>query len=143
MLANFDFRVLADVNASLNALATVLIVAGLVAIKQRRERLHKAFMLAAAGVSLLFLCSYVVYHLEVGSVRFEREGAIRIVYLIVLATHVVLAAVQAPLILATIWFGLKDRRERHRRLARITAPIWLYVSVTGVVVYWMLYQLGR
>jgi uncharacterized membrane protein YozB (DUF420 family) len=139
MPAAFDYRQLADLNAALNALATVLIVAGLVAIKRRRETLHKVLMLAAAGVSALFLCSYLVYHYHVGSVAFRGTGAVRAVYLTILVTHVVLAVVQVPLILLTIWHGLRDRRQKHRRLAKVTAPIWLYVSVTGVVVYVMLY----
>ncbi len=141
MLLQFDFRILADVNASLNALATVLIVAGLVAIRLRHETLHKVLMLSAASVSAMFLVSYLVYHANVGSVPFEREGVIRTVYLVILTSHVVLAVVQVPLILMTIVYGLKDRRDKHRRWARITAPIWLYVSLTGVVVYLMLYRM--
>lgn len=141
MPESFDFRILADVNATLNAIAFALIVAGLIAIKRRREALHEKLMLAAAVVSALFLVSYVTYHLNGEPVRFEHEGAIRVVYLTILATHIVLAVVQVPLILLTIIAGLQDRRARHRRLARITAPIWLYVSLTGVVVYLMLYRM--
>lgn len=145
------FAVLADVNAGLNALSTVLIVAGLAAIKARNERLHKALMLSAAAASAAFLASYLLYHYNVGSVKFEREGLIRTVYLVILVTHIVLAAVQLPLILRTIWLGVRidgasddvpgaaNLRAKHRTLARVTAPIWLYVSVTGVVVYYMLY----
>ncbi|MGE3171641.1 MAG: DUF420 domain-containing protein [Planctomycetota bacterium] len=140
MLAAFDFRVLATVDAALNALATVLIVAGLIAIKLRKEALHKVLMLAAAGVSALFLVSYVTYHLNTEPVKFQGEGGWRTFYFALLITHVVLAAVQVPLILRTIWLGLKDRREQHLRWAKVTAPIWLYVSITGVVVYWMLYH---
>jgi uncharacterized membrane protein YozB (DUF420 family) len=132
---------LPDLNAALNATALVLICCGLVAIKRGRETLHKRLMLSAAAVSLAFLASYVVYHLQVGQVRYQGQGALRVLYLAILFSHVVLAIVQVPLILATIWYGLRDRRERHRRLARITAPIWLYVSLTGIVVYLMLYQL--
>lgn len=140
MLAEFDFRVLADVDAALNGLATLLIVAGLVAIKRGAVALHKQLILAAAGVSALFLVSYVVYHLNAPPVRFTHEGAIRFVYYPLLISHVVLAAVQVPLILRTIWLGLQDRREAHRKWAKITAPIWLYVSFTGVVVWWLLYK---
>jgi putative membrane protein len=140
MLADFDIRILADVNASLNALAFVLILAGLVAIKRRNEGLHRGLMLAATAVSALFLISYLTYHTNAEPVRFAGEGAIRVVYLAVLWTHIPLAAVQVPLILLTIRAGLRDQRERHRRLAKITAPIWLYVSVSGVVVYLMLYR---
>lgn len=141
MLAEFDFRVLADLNACLNGLALVLIISGLLAIRAGKEAMHKALMLSAAGVSALFLVSYVVYHLNGEPVRFEGAGAVRYVYYPILATHVVLAAVQVPLIILTIVWGLRNQRDRHRRLAKWTAPIWLYVSVTGVLVYVMLYQL--
>ena len=140
MLAAFDFRVLADVDATLNACTTVLIVAGLLAIKRGRVELHKRLMLAAAVVSAVFLASYVTYHLKVGSVPFTGTGWIRPVYFSLLISHVVLAAVQVPLILRTIWLGLKDRREQHKKWAKVTAPIWLYVSVTGVVYYLILYH---
>lgn len=141
MLAAFDFRILATVDAVLNGLAFVLIVAGLVAVKRGAIELHKKLMLAAVGVSAVFLCVYLVYHLNAEPVRFAGEGWIRPVYFALLISHVVLAAVQVPLILRTVYLGLKDRREAHRRWARITAPIWLYVSVTGVIVYVMLYHL--
>ena len=140
MLASFDYRILADVDASLNAVSTVLIMSGLVAIKRGNVALHKACMLSAAAVSALFLCCYLVYHLNAEPVRFQGEGLARAAYLALLITHVVLAAVQVPLILRTIWLGLKDRREQHKKLAKVTTPIWLYVSVTGVVVYVLLYH---
>src|SRR5262245_56627231 len=140
MLAAFDFRVLADVDAVLNSIATVLIVAGLIAIKRGAIAVHKRLMLSAAVVSALFLCSYLTYHNTVGSVPFRGEGAIRGVYYALLISHVVLAVVQVPLILRTIWLGLKDRREQHRNWAKVPAPIWLYVSVTGVIVYVVLYH---
>ena len=140
MLADFDFRVLADADAALNAVAFSLICAGLVAIKRGSVRLHKRLMLAAAWVSALFLCSYVTYHLNAPKVLFKREGWIRPVYFTLLISHIVLAVVQVPLILRTIWLGLKDRRVPHRKWAKVTWPIWLYVSVTGVVVYLMLYH---
>ena len=148
------FAVLPHINAGLNALTTVLIVVGLISIKAGRESAHKKLMVAAALTSTAFLACYLVYHFNVGSVKFEREGALlRILYFTVLITHVVLAAIQLPLILRTIWLGIRiDRvsaspdlgarlRAKHRSIARITAPIWLYVSVTGVVVYWMLYRM--
>lgn len=131
---------LPHVNATLNALATVLIVAGLIAIKVRREGLHVRLMLAAFAVSALFLASYVTYHLSGPPVKFQGEGTIRTVYFVILISHIVLAAVQVPLILNTIRLGLRNDRLRHRRWAKVTAPIWLYVSVTGVVVYWLLYR---
>jgi putative membrane protein len=141
MLADFDFRVLADVDAALNAVAFSLICAGLVAIKRGNVRLHKRCMLAAAWVSAVFLCSYVTYHLNGTKVPFKREGWIRPIYFTLLISHIVLAVVQVPLILRTIYLGLKDRREQHKKWAKVTAPIWLYVSITGVVVYVMLYHL--
>ena len=140
MLAQFDFRVLAHLDAALNALATVLIVSGLIAIKAGSLWLHKQLMLAAATVSALFLVSYVTYHLNGQQVKFQGEGWIRPLYYTLLISHVVLAVVQVPLILRTIWLGLKDRRVPHRKWAKVTWPIWLYVSVTGVVVYLMLYH---
>ena len=141
MIAQFDFRVLAHVNASLNAIALALIISGLLSIKRGNETLHKKLMLSAAGVSALFLVSYLTYHLNAESVKYKGEGFLRTVYFIILISHITLAIVQVPLIVLTILWGLQDRRVRHRKIARITAPIWLYVSFTGVVVYLMLYRL--
>jgi uncharacterized membrane protein YozB (DUF420 family) len=118
----------------------VLIVSGLVAIKRGAVAVHKALMLAAAGVSALFLASYLTYHLTTESLHFTGTGWIRAVYYPLLISHIVLAIVQVPLILRTIWLGLKDRREQHKKWAKVTAPIWLYVSVTGVVYYLILYH---
>ena len=141
MLAAFDFRILASVDAVLNALAFVLICAGLVAIKRGNVELHKKLMLSAVGVSAVFLCCYLVYHLNAEPVTFQGEGWIRPVYYALLISHIVLAAVQVPLILRTLWLGLKDRRAQHKKWAKVTTPIWLYVSITGVIVWWMLYHL--
>ena len=141
MIAQGDLRFLADVNASLNAVAFVLIVAGLSAIKRGNEAVHKKLMLSAAAVSALFLVSYATYHLTCDSVKFGGEGAIRYVYYFILITHIALAAVIAPLVITTVVLGLKDKREKHRKFAKITAPIWIYVSVTGVIVYVMLYHM--
>lgn len=141
MLAAFDFRILADVDAILNGIAFVLICAGLIAVKRGNIELHKKLMLAAVGCSALFLACYLTYHATCESVKFKGEGAIRTVYFILLISHIVLAAVQVPLILRTVYLGLKDRREAHKKWAKITTPIWLYVSITGVVIYWMLYQM--
>ena len=132
---------LVHINALLNATATVLLVAGYVMIRQRRETAHKRLMLTAFGVSVAFLICYLVYHWQVGSVRFTGTGAIRVVYLAILFSHIVLAAVVPFLAGATIYLGLRDRRQKHRKVARWTFPIWLYVSVTGVIVYLMLYHL--
>lgn len=136
-------HILPHINASLNALATVLLVVGLVLIKQRREQAHKWTMLACFGVSCVFLVCYLTYHYFAGSKRFpEYPGPlVRGVYFTILLTHVVLAAAVPFLAIATIYSGLKDYRRAHLKLAKWTFPIWLYVSVTGVVVYLMLYQL--
>jgi uncharacterized membrane protein YozB (DUF420 family) len=136
-------------NASLNALACLLLVVGYLAVRRRRIGLHKVCMVAALVVSAVFLGCYVYYHLVVqrGQPTYFSERApeappwVARVYLAVLLSHIVLAVVTAPLALVTAWLGWKDRIERHRRLAWWTLPIWLYVSVTGVVVYWMLYRL--
>ncbi|MBL8729347.1 MAG: DUF420 domain-containing protein [Planctomycetes bacterium] len=141
MLAAFDFRILASVDAALNALAFVLICAGLVAIKRGHVALHKQLMLGAVGVSALFLICYLTYHYNAEPVKFAGEGTIRTVYFVLLISHIVLAVVQVPLILRTVYLGLKDRREQHRKWAKVTTPIWLYVSITGVIVYGMLYHL--
>jgi len=135
---------LPSVNAFLNGLSAVLLVAGYRAIRRRRVALHQTCMLTALGVSVLFLVSYLYYHFQVKGgqpTRFLGEGWVRPVYLTILLTHTVLAAVAAPLALVTAYLGLRGRLKRHVRIARWTLPIWLYVSVTGVVVYWMLYRL--
>src|SRR3990170_3308363 len=128
-------------NATLNGIAAILLTIGYVLIRKRRWEQHRAVMLAAFGVSALFLISYVIYHLNAGSRAFTGRGPIRIVYFAILITHVVLAAAIVPLALVTLSRGLRARYDRHARLARWTLPIWLYVSVTGVVVYLMLYQM--
>lgn len=129
------------VNAALNATAAVLLVWGYTLIRRRRIQAHKRVMLAAFTVSVLFLVSYLLYHWQVGSVRFQRGGAIRGVYLAILFTHSLLAAAVPFLAVITLVRAFQQRYDRHRRIARWTLPIWLYVSVTGVVVYWMLYKL--
>lgn len=141
MLAEFDFRILADVDASLNGLAFVLICLGLIAIKRGNVELHKKLMLSAVGVSAVFLACYVTYHLNAPPKKFGHEGWLAGVYFPLLISHIVLAAVQVPLILRTVYLGLKDRRAQHKKWAKVTTPIWLYVSITGVIVYWMLYHL--
>jgi putative membrane protein len=128
------------VNAILNATAAVLLVWGYVLIRRHRKQTHKRVMIAAFITSCAFLVCYVIYHAQVGSVRFQHPGAIRTVYLSILATHTVLAAAVPPLALVTLNRGLSARFDKHRAIARWTLPIWLYVSVTGVVVYLMLYK---
>jgi uncharacterized membrane protein YozB (DUF420 family) len=127
-------------NAVLNAIAGMLLVVGYLLIRARRPDQHRRVMLAAFATSALFLVSYVIYHAQVGAVRFTREGFIRPVYFALLFTHVVLAAAVLPLALVTLSRGLQGRFARHRKVARWTLPIWLYVSVTGVLVYVLLYQ---
>lgn len=128
-------------NATLNATASVLLVTGWVFIRRGDRRRHKACMIAALVVSALFLTSYVIYHSQVGSVPFKRTGWIRTVYFAVLIPHVILAAASVPPILITASRGLSAKYDAHRRIARWTLPLWLYVSVTGVIVYVMLYQM--
>jgi putative membrane protein len=126
-------------NASLNALAALFLTAGYVLIRKGHEEAHKRCMLAALATSSLFLISYVVYHANIGSRPYGGQGALRLVYFAILITHVVLAAAVVPLALVTANRGLKNRLDAHVRIARWTLPIWLYVSVTGVVIYLMLY----
>jgi uncharacterized membrane protein YozB (DUF420 family) len=136
-----SIRLLPHLNACLNALSAAFLCAGYVCIRRGRRRAHAAMMISALVTSTLFLCSYVVYHAHVGSVRFRGEGLLRTAYLCLLASHSVLAVAIVPLILVTVSRALRRRFDRHRRIARITLPLWAYVSVTGVVVYWMLYRL--
>jgi len=126
-------------NATLNATSGALLVIGWLMIKSGRVGAHKVFMGSAFAVSTLFLVSYLVYHAQVGSVPYTGTGSIRAVYFAILITHIILAAVTLPLALVTIVLALRGRFQTHRRVARWTLPIWLYVSVTGVVVYLMLY----
>ncbi len=128
------------INASLNALSGVLLVIGYALMRARRIELHRRVMIAAFITSSLFLVSYVIYHAQVGSVRFTREGFVRPLYFTILITHVTLAATVLPLAIITLTRGLKGRYLRHRAIAKWTFPIWLYVSVTGVLVYVLLYQ---
>lgn len=132
---------LPTVNASLNALATVLLVIGYVLIRQRKWIAHRNVMTAALACSVLFLVSYLIYHSQVGSVRFQGTGTVRTVYLAILLTHTVLAAAVPFLAAVTVVRAWRQQYPQHRKIARWTLPIWLYVSVTGVVVYWMLYQM--
>lgn len=142
LLAASDWvRQLPTVNALLNLTATILLVTGYVLIKRGREQAHKRSMLAAFAVSTVFLICYLVYHQQAGHVSFTGPPAVRTIYLAILLSHVLLAITVPVLALTTIYLGLRDRRVAHRRWARWTFPIWLYVSITGVVVYIMLYQL--
>jgi uncharacterized membrane protein YozB (DUF420 family) len=140
-LLGLTVRDLPAVNASLNALAAVLLVVGWVLIRRHHREAHRNVMLAAVAVSTLFLASYLVYHWQVGSVPFQGQGPVRTVYFSVLLTHTVLAAALPVLVALSLWRAFGRHYRRHRAIARWTLPIWLYVSVTGVVVYWMLYRL--
>jgi len=128
------------VNATLNAISGVLLLIGYVLIRSGRIEQHRRFMIAAFVSSSLFLLCYIVYHAQVGSVRFTRQGLVRPLYFSILITHVTLAALVLPLAIVTLSRGLAARYGTHRRIARWTLPIWLYVSVTGVLVYVLLYQ---
>ena len=134
-------RDLPTLNAALNATSAVLLTLGYRFIRRREIGAHRACMLAAFGVSVVFLVSYVTYHVQVGSVHFPGTGLIRGLYFAILLTHTILAALVPPLAVVTLTRALRGQFDRHRRLARWTFPIWLYVSVTGVVVYVMLYHL--
>jgi uncharacterized membrane protein YozB (DUF420 family) len=127
-------------NATLNGISAVLLLIGWVLIRSRRIEAHRICMIAAFSTSSVFLASYLVYHAQVGSVPFTRQGFVRPLYFTILLTHVVLAAATLPLALITLSRGLKARFAKHRAIARWTLPIWLYVSVTGVLVYVLLYQ---
>ena len=135
-----DIHTLPAVNASLNAISGVLLVVAYLLIRARRIEPHRRVMIAAFTTSSLFLICYLVYHAQVGSVRFTRQGFVRPLYYTILVTHVTLAAAVLPLAIVTLSRGLKARYAQHRRIARWTLPIWLYVSVTGVLVYVLLYQ---
>ncbi len=129
------------VNATLNATSAVLLLLGYRAIRGHEIERHRKLMVAAAATSAVFLACYLVYHARVGSVPFTGQGPVRKVYFTILISHTILAVVIVPMVLRTLYLGLQRRDEKHRRLARWTFPLWLYVSVTGVVIYAMLYHL--
>lgn len=131
----FDTHIFARINAIINSLVAVLLVAGLIAAKKRRFETHQKIMLSAIVLSLLFLISYILHHLFAGETRFGGEGLIKTVYYIILITHIILAAVVLPFILFTAYRALTGEYERHRKLARRTWPIWFYVALTGPIVY--------
>ncbi len=127
-------------NAGLNATSAVLLAAGYALIRAGRITAHRRCMVAALMSSALFLTSYLVYHFHVGSVRFRGQGVVRALYLTILVSHTILAIAIVPLVVTTLIRALRERFDAHRRIARITLPLWAYVSVTGVVIYWMLYR---
>ena len=136
-----DYTVLPTVNATLNALSGTLLLIGYILIRRRQITAHRNAMLGAFASSTLFLISYLLYHAEVGSRPFAGQGAIRYVYFAILISHVILAAVILPMAIMTLTRGLRGRYDAHKRIAKWTFPTWMYVSVTGVIVYVMLYRM--
>jgi uncharacterized membrane protein YozB (DUF420 family) len=136
-----DYSIFPVLNATLNGTSAVLIMTGRALIGRKQVRLHRACMIAAVATSSLFLISYLYYHWHVGSVHFPGQGWVRPVYFTILISHTLLAAAVVPLVLFSLSYGLRSRFDRHRRISRWTFPVWLYVSITGVVVYIMLYQI--
>jgi len=128
-------------NAALNAVVSVLLAAGFCFVRAKKIVAHKACMLTAVAISAVFLASYLYYHYHEGGTPFPGQGVVRGLYFTILISHVILAVVILPLVIITATLGLRGRIERHRKLARWTLPLWFYVSVTGVVIYWMLYQI--
>ena len=141
-VAGLDLRFMPAVNAGFNALSTVLLASGWVAIHRGARRVHQYLMVSAFVSSALFLIGYVAYHYVHGDTRYQGTGALRIAYLAVLATHVLLSMAIVPGALAALYFALTNSFERHRRIARLLLPIWLYVSVTGVLIFFMLRASG-
>ncbi len=138
-----DLTALPAINAALNGTSAVLLASARGFIRRGKVSTHRALMIAAVVTSTLFLVAYLWYHAHVGVVRFQGQGWSRPLYFTILTTHTLLAAAIVPLVVITLTFGLRRRDARHRRIARWTDPIWLYVSVTGVVIYFMLYHLFR
>jgi len=140
-MITMDYSFFPALNASLNAVSAVLILTGRVLIARGQVALHRAFMIAAVVTSGLFLISYIMYHIHAGSVHFPGQGWVRPVYFSILISHTLLAVAVPPLVIISLTYGLRSRFDRHRRIARWAFPIWLYVSITGVVVYIMLYRI--
>ena len=138
---NLNVQSLPLVNACLNATAAVLLLIGLILIKNKQIEAHRKVMLTAFGVSVVFLVSYLTYHFNAGVVYFQKTGLIKTVYLWILGTHTVLAVITPVLAIITLNRGLQRQFDKHRKIAKWTWPIWMYVSVTGVIVYWMLFQM--
>ena len=136
-----DYTIFPKINATLNGTSAVLLVAGRVLIARGKMAAHRAVMLTAVATSSVFLISYLCYHYHVGSVHFRGTGWSRPVYFTILISHTILAAVIVPMVIITLVRGLREQFDRHRAIARWTFPLWLYVSITGVVVYLMLYQI--
>lgn len=134
----FDVHVFAKANALINSAVAILLLAGLFAAKQKKHQLHKKIMLTAISLSVLFLLSYIGHHLLAGETKFGGTGNLRMIYYFILATHIPLAAIILPFILFTAYRALTGEYEKHKKLVRITWPVWFYVAVTGVAVYLMI-----
>jgi len=132
---------LPTLNAMLNGISAILLLLGYYSIRHKRIPAHKTCMLLALISSTFFLISYLIYHWQVGSVRFRGSGDIRAVYFSILSSHTLLAAATLPLALITVYRAWNERFDKHKRIARWTLPVWLYVSITGVMIYWMLYKM--
>jgi len=139
--SGMDVSVLPTLNATLNGISSCFLVGGYLSIRRKRVNAHKAFMGCATATSGLFLISYLIYHYHAGSRPFEGQGWLRPVYFAVLIPHILLSAALVPFAAKTLWHAARSETGRHRRIARWTFPVWMIVSVTGVLVYWMLYQL--
>lgn len=140
-MATFSVHDLPGLNALLNAMSTVLLLAGFSFIRCRRVLLHKICMLSAVACSAAFLISYITFHVRVGVVHFTAHGPIRPVYFTILTTHTILAVTIVPLVIVTLTFAFRARFARHKAIAHWTLPLWLYVSITGVIIYWLLFRL--
>ena len=138
-----DYSIFPALNAGLNGASAIMITTGRIFIRRQKVRLHRACMITAVVTSSLFLISYLYYHAHVGSVHFPGQGWVRPVYFTILISHTLLAAAVVPLVLISLYYALREKFDRHRRIVRWAFPVWLYVSVTGVVVYVMLYQIYR
>ena len=136
-----DYSIFPALNATLNGASAILITTGRVLIARKKIKFHRACMIAAVATSSVFLVSYLYYHAHVGSVHFSGHGWARRVYFTILISHTILAAATVPLVVLSLSYGLRSRFDRHRRISRWTFPVWLYVSITGVIVYIMLYQI--
>lgn len=134
----FDKHVFAAINAVINSFVSLLLIAGLVAVKQKKYDWHKKIMMSAILCSVLFLISYIAHHLFAGETKFGGEGTIKMFYYFILITHIILAGIILPFILFTAYRGLTGEYAKHKKLTRLTWPLWLYVSITGVLVYWLI-----
>ena len=137
-LGDFDVSFLPHLNGILNTGTSLALVLGFIFIKRKNENLHRAMMISAFFLSSIFLISYVIYHFQAPPTKFGGEGSIKYVYFFILLTHIVLAAIVVPLVLFSIYYAITDQRTRHRKMVKWTFPIWIYVSITGVVVYLMI-----